>query len=110
MSVVHKDLSSGRWFTLTLCQQLANVGSEVERTMSWRKKGNEEYSQKAFERALELLNLTLSDVKNAHRSKELARLYEALVDCFASDNRYQSSDILWQHYFAPFSFAVRSRY
>jgi len=31
--IVHKQLASGRWFKLSLVEQLANVGSDVERTI-----------------------------------------------------------------------------
>lgn len=60
---MHKDLASGRWFELSLVEQLANVGSDIERTIQWKKKEDLEYSKKAFERALELLDLTIADPK-----------------------------------------------
>ena len=40
MSFIHKELAEGRWFTLTFLDQMANIGSEVERTILWRKKGD----------------------------------------------------------------------
>jgi len=43
--------------------QMANLGSEVFRTINWRKKGSEDDSQRAFFRALELLDLTIADKK-----------------------------------------------
>ncbi|MFH0887052.1 MAG: hypothetical protein V1843_02670 [bacterium] len=63
MSHQHRELASGRWQSLSLMEQLANVGSEVERTISWRKKNNADYSRMAFDRALELLDLTIADRK-----------------------------------------------
>ena len=63
----HKDLAAGHWQELSFFEQMANVGSEVERTISWKNKGNLEYSQKAFERALELLDLTIADKRNQKR-------------------------------------------
>jgi hypothetical protein len=30
---IHTDLAAGRWSTLTLAEQLAHVGSEVERAL-----------------------------------------------------------------------------
>jgi hypothetical protein len=106
MVVYHKELASGRWFEIPFMEQMANVGSEVERTISWREK-NKEYSQKAFERALELLDLTIADKKNKKRLKELLRVREALADYFFFDNEYGSSDKLWQKYFFSFTWAVR---
>lgn len=107
MTFQHQLLASGRWQKLTLMEQMANVGSEVERTILWRQKNNLSYSQKAFERALELLDLTLADPKNRKRLREVARVREALVDYFAGNNDYHSSDKLWQNYFFAFNYAVR---
>ena len=108
MNYQHRRLASGEWFKLGLAEQLANVGSEVERAILWRDK-NKEYSRKAFCRALELLELTLSDNKNRRysRLKELSRLKEVLIDFFYFDNRFSSSDELFRRYFYAFSYAAR---
>lgn len=102
----HKNLAEGGWFKLALVEQLANVGSEVHRAINWREK-NKEYSRKAFERALELLDITAADEKNRKRLKEIMRLREALADYFVFKNSYQSSDESWQKYFAAFNWAAR---
>lgn len=102
----HKDLAKGRWFELPFFEQMANIGSEMERTIKWRK-GNQAYSQFAFERMLELLDLTIVDKKNLSRLKELLRVRESLVDYFQYDNIYGSTDKLWQNYFYAFHYASR---
>lgn len=107
MSYQHQELAKGRWFELSLIEQLANVGSEVERTINWKNKGNEQYSELAFERALELLSLTIDDPKNKFRLKEPTRLYELLVDYFAGDNSYGTSDEFLHKYFLAFVYAAR---
>ena len=33
MTAAHRDLAAGRWFELPLVEQLAHVGSEIERTI-----------------------------------------------------------------------------
>jgi hypothetical protein len=108
MSYQHQALAKGRWFEFSLVEQLANIGSEVERVISWKNKNNPQYSRMAFERALELLGLTIDDPKNKLRLKEPTRLYELLVDYFAGDNLYGSSDKLWHNYFLAFAYAVRA--
>ena len=70
----HPRLASSHWFTLTLSEQLGNVGSEYERAFNWKKKNNPEQSQKAFDRMLELLDLTLADSRWKNRLKEITRL------------------------------------
>ncbi|MCG2809599.1 MAG: hypothetical protein L6275_04660 [Candidatus Portnoybacteria bacterium] len=107
MNYQHKELAQCRWFSMPIMEQLANIGSEVERTILWKNKNNPDYSDKAFERALELLDLTAEDVKNKFRLKEILRLREALVDYFLFDNEFSSSDELWRKYFYPFNFAAR---
>ena len=103
----HPQLTAGQWFKLKFIEQMANIGSEVERTIKWRDK-NKEYSQRAFERALELLDLTISDPKNKSfpRLKELCRLREVLIDYFCFDNQYLSPDDFWRKYFYAFNYAT----
>ena len=103
--VYHKDMTAGRWQALPLVAQMANVGSEVERAIKWRHRPD--YSQRALERALELLDLTIADPKNRGRLKELTRVREALVDYFLFDNQYRSSDDFWRKYFYAFNYAAR---
>lgn len=107
MSAIHRSLADGRWQTLTLCSQLANVGSEIERTINWGGKGNLRYKEMSFFRALELLDLTLRDPKNRGRLREIARVKEALVDHFLYRNEYNSTDREWQRYFLAFNHAAR---
>ena len=107
MSYQHKQLATGRWLELSFVEQMANMGSEIERTILWKNKNNYDYSRKAFERGLELLDLTITDIKNKSRLKELTRLREILIDYFLFDNQYSSSDKLWRNYFYPFNFAAR---
>lgn len=109
MSIQHKKLAGGRWQKLTLVEQLANVGSEVGRANSWKEKGNSEYGNRAFERALELLDLTITSPSNRFRLKELIRLRELLADYYVGDNNYSSTSKSWEKYFHAFNFAARIR-
>ena len=110
MSYQHKQLASGRWEELSFIEQMANVGSEVARAISWKKKNKPDYSRRAFERALELMDFTMGDRKNRNRLREIARVREALADYFAFENIYQSSDEKWKSYFIAFNFAARASY
>jgi hypothetical protein len=108
MILQHKQLAQGRWLELSLVEQLAHVGSEVERALAWQGKCNPQYRDKAFERALELLTLTIGDAKNRKRLKELTRLREVLNDYFWFDNQYRSTPELWRKYFHAFNWAARA--
>lgn len=105
--VHHKGLTASNWFSKNIFEQMANVGSEVERTISWRKK-DIKYSQLAFERCLELFDLTISDPKNKSQLKELLRARELWADYILGDNQYSQNDQMWQKYFYAFSYAARN--
>ena len=105
MTVYHKDLQK-RWCTLSFTEQLANIGSEVERALIWSEKRNIKYTTLAFERALELLDYTTEDMHDFYRLKELKRLREVLVDYFAGQNTYNSSAKLFRNYFYGFNYAA----
>jgi len=107
MSHKNGELANGRWFKLTLMEQMANIGSEVFRAISWNKKGDKEYSRIAFERVLELIDFTISDPRHRHRLKEICRTREVLCDYFAGDNEYKSTSEQWEKYFYAFNFAAR---
>lgn len=110
MSYQHKQLAAGRWREMPFVEQMANIGSEVERALNWRAKGNQAYALRAFERALELVDLTLASVKGFARLKEIARVREALVDYFAGHNQFGSTEASWRRYFLSFTYAARRNY
>ncbi len=107
MSYQHKDLAAGRWGELSFLEQMANIGSEVERALNWRTKKNIDYSQKAFERSLELIDLTLESVRSPAHFKEIARMREAIVDYFFGTNQFMSTETSWRNYFSHFTYAAR---
>jgi len=109
MKYQHKDLAAGRWKKLSLLEQMANIGTEFTRATNWQEKGNEEYSQKAIIRFLELLSLSLGDQKNKNRLKELCRVKETALDYFYGDNQYASSVEDWNKYFYPFMYACQTK-
>ncbi len=110
MNYQHKDLSSGRWSQLSFLEQMANIGSEVERALNWQVKNNDSYCRKACDRAFELIDLTLDTVKTFPRRKEVARLREAIADYFFGENQFVSSSVLWKKYFSHFTYAARKDY
>jgi len=107
VSYQHKDLAAGGWSRLSFIEQMANIGSEVERALNWQIKKNADYSKKAFERALELIDLTLDNDKNYAHLKEITRMREAIVDYFFGVNQFISSEKSWRSYFLPFTYASR---
>jgi hypothetical protein len=56
-----ETLASGRWRTLTILEQMGNIGSEVERAIRAHDAGRLDRFEHALERALELFDLTAAD-------------------------------------------------
>lgn len=111
MSANHRDLAAGRWFELSLAEQLGNVGSEFGRAVRWSG-GQPALSEKAFHRALELLDLTLDDPRHRRsvaRLREIARTREVVADFLVGENRYGSTAASLQKYFDAFAVAARRR-
>ena len=99
---IHKNMFSEKWYKFTLCQQLANIGSEFNRTLHWHEKGDKESRQKSFERLLELIDLTLSDKRWKNRSSEILRLREVICDLFIGGNKYNILPESLKNYFLYF--------
>lgn len=102
MRFQHKNLAAGRWKQLPFFEQMANIGSEVERAFNWRAKHNDAYCQQAFERALELIDLTLDSITNPADFKEITRLREMIVDYFFGTNQFMSMEGSLKKYFFNF--------
>ena len=106
MSYQHPSLAGGRWFTMPLVEQLAHVGSEVGRMLRWKEK-NPQDCEKAFLRALELLDLTIQDPRWKGRRKELTRAREFLCDAMLGGNAYGSDLVDLDRYFYHYALASR---
>jgi hypothetical protein len=104
----HRELAAGRWARLSLAEQLGNVGSEVGRMR--RAQGRDERAMAgAFERALELLDLTLADPRWRDRLREIARARELLCDAAAGGTEYGTTLEDLDRYFLAFAVAARAR-
>ena len=106
MAYQHQSLAAGRWFELSLCEQLGNIGSEIGRAKRWKDK-NETNFQNAVFRAIELLDLTLSDVRWKKRTKEIARAREVVCDTWLGGNEYHSTFESLEKYFNQFAYSAR---
>ncbi|MEI6477526.1 MAG: hypothetical protein WCO52_00875 [bacterium] len=103
----HKNLDIEKWQNASLSFQMANIGSEISRTIIWRNKNNTDYSDRAFERALELIDLTAASQKNKGRLREVMRMRESLVGWKLAGQYEKKADEAWQHYFDAFAIVVR---
>jgi hypothetical protein len=105
---IHPELAAGRWRTLSLAEQLANVGSEVERAIRWWEAKRPERFRGALDRALELFDLTVQDPRWAgHRRREILRVREEFCRLFFDDNPPPDSAPGLQRYFLAFGVLAR---
>lgn len=106
MEYQHKNLASGKWFDLSLPEQLGNIGSEVGRAT--HTKGDQKRFWGATSRAFELLDLTIADTRWSSRLKELMRVREVLADAVLGGKEYGSTLEDLDRYFYYFAFAARA--
>ncbi len=104
----HREMAAGAWWSLTLCEQMGHIGSEVGRALSWQIR-KPAIAQGALERALELIDLTLADprhLRSAARLREIARAREVLLDFLVGPNQYRSTGPALRRYFDIFALAA----
>jgi hypothetical protein len=100
--------SSLRWERFSIVEQLANVGSEVERTLRAHNAGHTERFNSALGRALALFDLTAADQRWAgHRRREVLRAREEFCRLFFEANTPTSSADGLRRYFLAFGIAAR---
>ena len=105
---LHKHLAAGRWFELSLSEQLGNIGSEYNRAIAANRKGDQERYQNACDRTLELCELTIDDPRWRGKPtlKELCRLNEEVARTLVDEGR---PDRRLQSYFDGHAYAARSK-
>jgi hypothetical protein len=104
---IHELQASGAWHTRSLLDQLANVGSEVGRIRRWKDQ-NPAFAERAFVRALELLDMTLADPRWKGRRKEIARARTFLCDAMLGGSEYGSTLEDLDRYFLAYAVAARA--
>src|SRR5438093_10831796 len=107
----HAGLAEGRWEGLTLAEQLAHVGSEVDRAIAaWEAQRSDRFD-KALTRALELFDLTARDDRwRGHRRREILRAREEFCRLFFDHDVPPRAVRTLQEYFLHFALPARRRF
>ena len=104
---IHSE-TARRWQQLTLMEQLAHVGSEVERVIRAHETKNQVRFENALARALELFDFTASDDRWAGpRRREILRAREEFCRLFFDENVPPDSARGLRRYFLAFAVAAR---
>jgi len=107
-SPAHPSLAAGRWHTLSLMEQLGNVGSEVDRAFRAHTQGNQGRWERAFDRALELFDLTATDpARTPPQRREILRAREQFCRVFFDDTAEPDLPRYLSKYFLQFAVAAR---
>ena len=105
--VYHAE-AAARWGRFTIAEQLAHVGSEVERTLRAHEAGNLARQEVALARALELFDLTAADPRWAGpRRREILRGRESFCASLFADDAPAASIAGLRRYFLAFAVLAR---
>jgi hypothetical protein len=74
----HKNLTSERWAKFNTSQQILMIANELNRAKNSLLRRDEEEVRECYERAMELLDLTISISLKRSKRKELLRFREVL--------------------------------
>src|SRR5689334_5605890 len=104
----HATLAAGRWHSLSLMEQLGNIGSEVDRAIRAHRQNRADRFEPAFDRALELFDLTASDARwPLHRKREILRAREQFCRVFLDETAESDLADFLSKYFLQFAVAAR---
>ena len=105
---LHRELTAGRWHSLPLVEQMANVGSEVGRTIRALAQGNAERATSAMTRALELFDLTAADPRwKGPARREVLRARELYCGLRYATTPPPGDAEFIERYFLQFAIAAR---
>jgi hypothetical protein len=82
----HKTLTVEKWASFSFGKQILMIANELNRAKNWIKKKDYIEVRLCYERAFELLYLTISNVTKRSRRLELIRLKEVLAELYSSDH------------------------
>lgn len=104
----HTGLVAGGWTALSLAEQLANVGSEVDRAIAaWAAQRVDRFDR-ALARALELFDLTAADDRwRGARRREILRAREEFCRLFFDDEPAADAAPTLSRYFLQFALLAR---
>lgn len=95
-------MNPNKWNKMPFSAQMGNIGSEISRVIYWQEAKEKEKKESALWRALELIDLTITQKK----SNELFRLREVVCDIFLGKNTYKTSVGSLKEYFLQFAAIV----
>ncbi len=84
---LHKNLSIEKWSTFNRGKQLLMIANEINRAKNWMQKGDSKEVMNSYNRAFELVDLTISVIDEEHMLRELLRFREILGFQYISEKK-----------------------
>lgn len=98
-----------RWSKLTIFEQLGNISSEVGRSFSAKRRGDQADSLRAVYRAIDLFDATVDALikRRSPKSKEVLRAKEEYLKTFFVSDPEPKQIVSLERYFMQFAVAAR---
>jgi PIN domain nuclease of toxin-antitoxin system len=93
-----------RWFSLSLVEQMINIGNEVKRAV--RFDSDQTKKAKFLDKALEYTTLTMQDPKNVRVIPELQISKEVLEDYYSGKQEINCSKDELQKYYMTYTYLI----
>ena len=91
-------ITKEKWQSLSLAQQLGNIGSELSRARHSEEQKDMKAKADSLARSLELLDMSLDDSRWRKKYKEIARLREVVSAWIAESPVYDIRPIELENY------------
>ena len=85
--MLHTGLTSDKWKLFSIDKQILMIANEMDRAKNWIEKKDFEKVSHCYERALELVDLTVECSKNTNFTRELLRYREQLALAYIQNGR-----------------------
>ena len=103
---MNNHFNKTKWQTMTIFEQMGNIGSEVGRALSAKKRGDKIAMEGALYRGVDLLDATAEAwVGSPNRVREILRSREQFTKSVTTKTEDQSLE----EYFMQFAIAARTR-
>ena len=83
----HKNLDSKKWQNFSKEKQILNIAAEFSRAKNWLAKSDNSEVLNCLNRAFELIDLTINDLKWKNGLKELLRFRQVLAEFYLGKNK-----------------------
>ena len=85
--MLHTGLTSDKWKLFGIDKQILMIANEINRAKNWIEKKDFEKVSHCYERAIELVDLTVECSKNTNFTRELLRYREQLALAYIHNGR-----------------------